>query len=416
MSVVINTNYAATLAANNLSASSNSLQRSLTRLSSGSKIVNPQDDAAGLAVSMKLAATARRQNAAAVNIGNAVSFLQTQDGVLKVAGQVLSRIGELKTLYIDPTKNSDDLENYQAEFAELQAQLTSLNNETFNGVNLFGTGGLTVGVTEEGSSGSTVNFGASALMGTTRTPVFSEDFADLSAWSIYHGTPTVASNVLSLDNTDSTITTQNFSGAQEVTFSVQLSGSGAQVILGYQAGGVASDLSYGGIITDTAAHTVKVVFDGAGNASTYLDGSSTAAQTKTSLTDNAGLVLENYSGGTGLVSNFAVTTVAGTPSATSTVATATDLGTLDLSDVTDAIQQVATNRASNGSEQSRLAFASEVLSVNKANIEAANSRISDVDVAEESTTLARYNILVQSGTAMLSQANQSAQMALKLLG
>ena len=71
--------------------------------------------------------------------------------------------------------------------------------------------------------------------------------------------------------------------------------------------------------------------------------------------------------------------------------------------------------AQNGAEQSRLTFASTVLTTNQANLESANSRISDVDVAQESTQLARWNILVQSGTAMLSQANQSAQIALKLL-
>jgi flagellin len=76
---------------------------------------------------------------------------------------------------------------------------------------------------------------------------------------------------------------------------------------------------------------------------------------------------------------------------------------------------VATERAQNGAEQSRLGFAAELETVGKANMEAANSRIIDVDVAEESTQLARYNILVQSGTAMLAQANQSANIALKLL-
>ena len=76
---------------------------------------------------------------------------------------------------------------------------------------------------------------------------------------------------------------------------------------------------------------------------------------------------------------------------------------------------VATMRATNGSEQSRLGFASELVTVNKANLEAANSRITDVDVASESTQLARWNVLVQAGTSMLAQANQSAQTALKLL-
>jgi hypothetical protein len=56
MSVVINTNYAATIASNNLSAANSSLQKSLNRLSSGSRIVSPADDAGGLAVSMKLSA------------------------------------------------------------------------------------------------------------------------------------------------------------------------------------------------------------------------------------------------------------------------------------------------------------------------------------------------------------------------
>ncbi|HYC71889.1 MAG TPA: flagellin [Opitutaceae bacterium] len=271
MSVVINTNFAATVASNNLAASNSMLQRSLNRLSSGSKIVNPADDAGGLAVSMKLSAAAKRSGAAASNIGNSISFLQAQDGVLKVTGKVLERIGELKTLYADPTKNSTDLANYDAEFTQLQSELTALTSETFNGVTLFGTGALTVQVSQDGSQ--TVALSAKNLADAT---------AGIGAL------------------TASTVTTLGSAGAS-------------------------------------------------------------------------------------------------------------------LTNITTAIQNVATMRANNGAEQSRLVFASEVLTVNKANIEAANSRIVDVDVASESTQLARWNILVQSGTAMLSQANQSAQTALRLL-
>jgi flagellin len=270
MSVVINTNYAATVASNNLAASNSMLQKSLNRLSSGSKIVNPSDDAGGLAVSMKLSAAAKRSGAAASNIGNSVSFLQTQDGVLKVTGKVLDRMSELKTLYADPTKNSDDLANYDAEFTQLQSELDSLAGEGFNGVDLFDGSDLTVLTSEDGSQSVTVS---------------GKDLTDSSS-------------------------------------------------------GV-------GTLTDSGV---------------------------------------------------------------------TSLADIDLSDITDAIQNVATMRATNGAEQSRLGFAAEVLTVNKANLEAANSRITDVDVAEESTQLARWNILVQSGTAMLSQANQSAQVALKLIG
>jgi flagellin len=86
-----------------------------------------------------------------------------------------------------------------------------------------------------------------------------------------------------------------------------------------------------------------------------------------------------------------------------------------LSIVTQAIQELATLRATNGAQSSRLQYALDSLATNRTNLEAANSRIFDVDVAQETTRLARNNILVQSGAAMLAQANASSQIALKLL-
>jgi flagellin len=83
--------------------------------------------------------------------------------------------------------------------------------------------------------------------------------------------------------------------------------------------------------------------------------------------------------------------------------------------IQDAIQHLATLRANNGAEQSRLSFAADMLSINKINLESANSRIVDVDVASESSQLARFNILQQAGTAMLAQANQASQAVLRLL-
>ena len=80
-----------------------------------------------------------------------------------------------------------------------------------------------------------------------------------------------------------------------------------------------------------------------------------------------------------------------------------------------AIEEIATSRAKIGAQQSRLDFAAEQITVNKSNLEAARSRIIDVDVAEESTRLARYNVLMQAGASMLQQANQTPQLALRLL-
>jgi flagellin len=91
------------------------------------------------------------------------------------------------------------------------------------------------------------------------------------------------------------------------------------------------------------------------------------------------------------------------------------LASLTLGTVDRAIENVSGMRANNGAEQSRLDFVGESLSVNRANLEAAQSRIMDVDVADESTQLARWSLLVESGSAMLAQANQSAQLALRLI-
>jgi len=99
---------------------------------------------------------------------------------------------------------------------------------------------------------------------------------------------------------------------------------------------------------------------------------------------------------------------------TATVATSSGAATA-LTTVKNAITQLASDRALAGASLARLQYTSEQLGVLKDNLSAANSRIKDVDVAEESTTYARYNILVQSGTAMLAQANAVPQSALRLL-
>jgi flagellin len=83
--------------------------------------------------------------------------------------------------------------------------------------------------------------------------------------------------------------------------------------------------------------------------------------------------------------------------------------------VKTAIMEVSTDRAIIGANVTRLTSTADQLGVLKDNITAANSRIKDVDVAEESTAYARYNILVQAGTAMLAQANAAPQSVLRLL-
>jgi flagellin len=266
--MVINTNIAAESSASLLAASSANLAKSVQRLSSGSKIISPQDDAAGLAVSIHFEAQSSRISAAAANIGNAVSFTQTQDGFLQQVGKALNRMSELAVAAQDTTKTDTDRALYNGEFQQLGSYVTNVTSKDFNGVSLFDTTAKSVTIDSEAAQWSmaAINLGASA-----------------------------------------------------------------------------------------------------------------------------------YTTATG--SNIA------TSSASPTALTA----------VKAAITQLAADRATIGASLARLNYTSDQLSVQKTNIDAANSTIKDVDVAQESTNFARLSILVQSGTAMLAQANAMPQTVLKLL-
>tara|TARA_B100000945_G_scaffold216900_1_gene174993 strand:- start:79 stop:393 length:315 start_codon:yes stop_codon:yes gene_type:complete len=104
--VVINTNISARYTANKLSENSTMLQASLSRLSSGKKISSPEDDAAGLAQSLKLDIQRTRADAAISNNTNYLSFLQTQDAISSKISKALDRMSELSISYEDITKTN----------------------------------------------------------------------------------------------------------------------------------------------------------------------------------------------------------------------------------------------------------------------------------------------------------------------
>jgi len=271
VSMVINTNVAAESSAQQLQTSTANLAKSLQRLSSGSKIVSPEDDAAGLAVSMKFDAQSSRISAATNNVGNAISFTQTQDGFLQQVSKALNRMSELAVSSQDITKTDSDRKLYDAEYKQLADYITNVAGKDFNGVSLF-------------------------------------------------------------DGTKNAVT------------------------------------------IDSDANTWNMAGVDLGSTSKY----HTAASGQT----------------------------VGTTSGAAAALTA----------VKDAITALATDRANMGANLARLNYTSDQLSVQRTNIDAANSRIKDVDVAQESTNYARQNILVQSGTAMLAQANVLPQSVLRLLG
>jgi len=297
---------AAARASYQLSKNNESLQKSLNRLSTGSRITKPADDAGGLAVAMKLKGSINRLKGVEANVGNAISFLQVQDGILESSGKIVDRMAELKALSQDVLKNTSDIANYNSEFANLQLQLRDMANTKFNGVSLFGTG---------------VAFGS--------------------------------------DNTNKKSIVTSADG----TVNVSINQSQLLSALTIDTTGATNGTSLG---STTFA-------DAAGNANVFTFASATTSD-------------------------------------------AISLGAIDANVYTKALENIATLRSENGASVSRLMFSEEAATQRRTNLEAAHGRIMDVDIAAESTALAKYSILVQASASMLAQANQSSNIALQLLG
>ena len=212
MTLSINTNIAATRASKYLAANHQNLQKSLDRLSSGKRITNPSDDAGGLAVSMKLEHSINGLKGAATNISNGISLLQVQDGILASAADIVSRMGELKSMYSDVTKNTADKATYDSEFQDLQAQLYQLGQAKFNGTAIFSEedgrvfdtaadetnadSSLTVYTTQNGSSGSSVVIHKSLLMSAVKFTA-ANDSTEVSWDDATAGTVALASSAAS---------------------------------------------------------------------------------------------------------------------------------------------------------------------------------------------------------------------------
>jgi len=369
MSVVINTNSAATIAANNLSVSSAMLQKSLNRLSSGSKIVNASDDAGGVAVAARLTAGARRSVAAGSGIAAAASFLQNQDSGLKTLAKMAERMNELQMLARDASLQASDKANYTLEFASLKTQYESIRTtQSHNGQTMFdGSMNLAVAINEGGTQVTLSDIDDSVTEGTGK--VFNLSTAaitDGSSFASRTGPAVFGANAgTSVTINDVNVTVTANAGLATIVSEINAKSSQTRAVASVDSSGTKL------VITGTTAgEALKVQ----GNALTLAWGFTA---------DNSALV-------------------------TTTASTATDKTKLAITDLAGA-------RAKNGADQNVLSYYAELASATKTNFEAAVSRIMDVDVAAESTQLARWNTLVQAGTAMIAQANGSTQSVLTLL-
>jgi len=132
------TNSSAITVYKNYNRSNTALAASAERLSTGLRINRASDDAAGLAISETLRAQIKGANAAADNISDANSFINTADGFLQNVSDILGRLEELTVNFGDATKSASDKSNLKSEFDSLRQQaLDIINKAEFNGLSMF---------------------------------------------------------------------------------------------------------------------------------------------------------------------------------------------------------------------------------------------------------------------------------------
>ena len=304
MTISINSNLAADSAAAFMRVHQENLDKSLSRLSSGSKV----DAVTESSEVQRLSAIVKRFQSAKTNLSNAMSFTQTQAGYLTGMGDALERMGELAMIANDATKSDEDRTAYNEEYKVLYKFLNDSISKQFNGRSLYDGASLSV------SAGAEVS-DAITLKGINFQHTMT---ADADKWP-----------PLNTDGTDMT-------DAQNVFHFYQV---------------VRPELDVNG--------------------------------------DETG---EPY---------YSIDTIAGAQNA--------------LNHMEKALLAVSAERATVGAMQGTIEGRKAMIDVAIENYDSSRSRVTDVDVAEESTRLAKYNILVQSSTAILAQANQIPQNVLRLI-
>ena len=393
----INTNTASLNTYRSYGSAQAGLEKNIERLSSGLRINKAADDAAGLAISNRMDNQVRGMQQANRNVQQGNNMLQTAEGAMEEISNILGRMRELSVQSASDGVNTDDRASIDLEFQQLKSEITRIaeateynNTKVLNG-NLYGNvvdaaSGDLDEVTNVGAEGIKINQNKNTAAGTYTLKFYDKDntATELTADGLEAGDVVRLSNgsdsydyVLTSADMDTTATTKIKAGS-----TLSFGNSGIEVTTKTSTLDV-TDLQDKTIEVNTGDGATLQV--GADNSSDQRIGFSLKGQTSTHLN------LED-------------------DDLTSLANAQTAIDALD-----DAIQQINDERATIGSKQNRLEFTSSNLMNSIQNNSASMSTIRDADFASEAADMARNQILVQSGTSMLAQANGLSQNVLALI-
>lgn len=411
----INTNIAAMTAANSIKTNDRSMSVAMERLSTGLRINSASDDAAGLAIATKMTSQIRGLDAAARNANDAISMIQVADGAASEITDMLQRMRELTVQSSNGVNSTADKANLDQEFVQLAQAIDKIAETTeFNGRKILNGDA-------DGAGDSTVTFQVGANSGANEQ--LDVNFAD---FNLAAGTTAGTQGVDTLAVTTASVTAGSdlvITDAEGDTITL----TDAKVTAAAGAATTLQNVSY-----DILAAAINVEID-ANASFAQMAAANSGANTITFTQDVAGsgsiLAANQVAAGVGSALNsgsVSSTTVgsatggAGNPMAADISAFAsTGIDESNYADTLDkldaALVGVASQRATFGAAVNTLEHTVDNLVTTSANQSAARSQIQDADYAAETTALARTQIISQASTAMLSQANQAAQGVLALL-
>lgn len=444
--MIVQHNISAMNANRQLGITNGNLSKSTEKLSSGYRINRAADDAAGLAISEKMRGQIRGLNQASSNAEDGISLIQTAEGALQESQNILQRMRELAVQAATGTTTDDDKAQIQEEINSLTQEVDRIaTTSEFNTKKLLdgsqkGSSSYRAGTaksegTFQNSNVAVIAMDTSAASLTGKNDVIRIEFQrDISAGTpanadIKIGTLSAASTQ---KNIKATITTLNGISASNIKITLDANGDATITIdnaafdkrvisagtqptqtMTFKISG-AKNIMAGDVVTISLGRMEETKAAEVGKESLRLQ-----------VGANAGQEIELSIGSMKAKDLGIIQTSTSVNAATSTGANmmgkALDVtnqanASLAIEAYDKALTKVSTERARMGAVQNRLEHTISNLDTSEENLQAAESRIRDVDMAEEMTTYSKSNILMQAGQSMLAQANQSNQGVLSLLG
>jgi len=380
MPLVVNTNLGSLSAQRSLASSGTELKTAMERLSSGKKINTAADDAAGFAIAERMTAQIRGLNMATKNANDGLAMLAVIENATNDVTDMLQRMRELAVQAANDTNGSTDRSFLQEEVNSLISEVNRVANQTVYNNKVVLDGSLNGSIQVGTEAGQNVDFSIDSIKS-----------GDLGGNKTVSVERTTATNVVALKDADD----DTYTGELKITVG-STTGLFKDDLIDLQAGDSGAGSFRITNVTNTAAEKSVTInaswLQESEHGSQDLD--TFAAKFKTAkLFENE----QQFQS----ISNIKLGSAAEASEALATI--------------TAAIEQVASDRASYGALQNRLEYTvSNLMNVAEFTT-SARSRIEDADFAAESARLAKAQVLQQTGTAMLAQANQAPQLVLQLI-